>query len=1086
MAHEIAFVVLLLRVLVHAEGVKLPNYPDPLTKRRRSGAPTSGTFETSNQYRTTSFDPVRALSIEQSSSLDLSKTETHFLSFASRNYGQHADFTTDDKLRAGSSSVNARRSPMDLLARLYRSKATLFVRNRAAHELDISRIENIQPILSRATKITSTSQVVSVQPQVVAISATTAPDLKSSTTQLSARPTTDVSLSSPIQTTSWSTIAAKSSVTAPTYTLSSHVHSTTSSTPLATTNSTIQPTNAASFSVPSISTSAPFSSTSSNKSYHTTPPLQTTALPPQTAAKRSSSASSFSSYPVQSDPFTSTKRKEFESDIRTTLSPAMNPTSELLEATTSSEVPVSSPPPPERASNGDVNLAVGREVEVVFKPNKETIFAEPEWAPGGERGFSSQLVLQVPMISTLSRNRLIVERVTQSEYLHVVELRFCGGVDSRAYILDSDPRKNTFLEPKYAATPITGGNKTCVNALRILLPSSSLHEESFILLSSKLPSPNSALIATVLLTKNRYLKHPWNVQVLRESVSVSSAAVADTVTSIFLVSSAPWKGHEELRSLEIEDFKANSMDPFCDQTGTTMVSLIAGASLGIVDRVRIIPLPIGGCDPAKGDEGELLLALGEVAQQLSKPAITIKRAVIVLQDTEVLQQSLKNGRLQDVLSRVAQLGAITVIPVSKCSSLSGIEGDFLSVGSFGLDITDSGILKSDNVLLSENISACAASLDLTAPGIGVSGAATFGILARRQVTDSSLAAAAAVGWLVAMSASSPYELFHIKHIKEAALSLPTRTFKNTLLGPESTARVIGYGNSSLYNQFSAALREKNIIDDATSDDSDSGRDRILSSISNQTFYGITAGVFVVCLAAAAGIGILTARRVDDSGSLSPVADTELPPSPSARRQQISPRGLKRENTANGTSQLQSSAAVTPVNRSEAQIDIDNCSESISPVPTAAPFHKSFPTPQAVTSQRYSGSVYGPDTDSDRVVGEHSSKRVEPLKMSGSSSSLQRSGLTLTPSTSGMVQRSTSRSQSGTDQAGKRRNVKTRLLTITKIQKPAASPGASKASWFATPKAGAKPVPEVFNDGEKAESKECSDDDRDAKDTPASS
>lgn len=687
-----------------------------------------------------------------------------------------------------------------------------------------------------------------------------------------------------------------------------------------------------------------------------------------------------------------------------------------------------------------LTLTVESEYEVLFKPNQKGIIVEPEWVSGTGAESRSQVVLKVHLNPTPSQRVLVGVRVANTDDVHVEELLFCGGLSSRAYLFDSDPRNYKYLEPQYSSASVSSTEAhLCTDGVRILVPWNSYQTEAYVVLSSKLPSPDSSHSATAFLRKSRYPKHPWNVRALRDTIPLNAlpepdAPVSTEVTSVFLISSAPWTVHEELRNTAIDGFKADVLDPFCDQTGTSMVSLIAGPSLGTADRVRIIPIPIGGCDPGNGSLRALLRALEEAAQRLSTPEVTASNSLVLLQDSEILQNGLENGSFQDVLSRIAQVGALAVIPISRCSSLSGMEGRFLSVGSFGFDSSDPEALQSEDSVLSRNLTTCASSVDLVAPGIGVTGAGTFGSLARREFSDASAAAAAAVGWLLATSATAPVKLFDVNHVRAATHSLPHNTFKNMIAGPArdlpNPARVIGVGNNSRYEQFVADLRDENLSIGGTSDDS--SRDRIVSAISNPTFYGITAGVFVVCLAAAAGVGILATRRGNDDESILSEADSEFPPSPSAH--QDVERGLQeREKSASTAVKLQQSE----------QADISGLFEF-------------SPALQTATPQRQSRVVNDSEND-PRYIGDRQSRGVEPLRIAGSTSLARQSGTNLDSSSSS--QRGMAKSESVSSLSGRRRNVKTRLSTITKSQKPAASPGASKASWFATPKAAARTVSE---------------------------
>lgn len=1029
-----------------AEGAKFAVYGD--SRGRRSGDVFAhATSKNANHYKQLSFGFTRILNSEESPVAGSENDGTRLVSLTRKGHDDRADL----------SSIAAPPLSANPTERSLSSRLTLPVNNRSIPDVQTTNNETPPPTSVVTTTSLETREDSSQLPgRVVAAKNDTAQhDRRRTDTQLPSSSLPEVETTT------------TRSVTSTTVAMSSTQSQKTLSPSLPTASSVSQP-------VVTVSSVAPPTLTTKKQDLKTAPPLEATTTPPQTFIKLTSTASRGSTQTEQSEVYTSTMRGDTRSDVLSTYPTTTHaktvPTvqSEIHTSTmrvytrsttmttsrttkrTKSEAsvelpspvpPVTSTPHSGIATDRVLTLTDERKHEVIFQPNQGDIIVEPVWARGTGGESRSQLALKIILSPTQSQRFLMRSRVASANDIQVEELLLCGGLNSRAYVFDSDPRKNKFIKPQYSSATVSSTERQiCVNGIRILVPSSSYQRETYVVLSSNLPSSNSALSATAFLRKNRYPRQPWNVRLLRESIPLTTPSVATEMTSVFLLSSAPWTRHEELRNTKIDEFKSSVMDPFCDQTGTTMASTIAGDSLGIADRVRLIPIPIGGCDPAKGDLRALLSALEEAAKRLAEPGITASKAVVVLQDSETLQNGFGERSLQAALSRIAQVGALAVIPVSKCSSLSGMEGRFLSVGSFGSDESYPEALQIDNLVLSKNLSACASSVDLVAPGLGVTGAATFGSLARREVTDTSAAAAAAVGWLLATSISVPKKLFHVKHVRTATRFLPSHKFRNHISGPENVVRVIGYGSRSQYLPFEAALRDENLS--AVSSD-DSVRDRIISSISNPTFYGITAGIVVVCVAAAAGIGILAARRGNDNDSTSSAETSDVPPSPTA--DQDLEQGLEEHG--------KSASAPLPQERPN-RADVSALFEVT-------------PPPQTPTPGDRKEVVNDSAKDSAQNSADRPSRVVEPLRIPGSTSLARQSGPDLGSSSS--VQRKVAKSESA---SARRQNVKTRLSTLTKPQKPAASPGASKASWFATPKASVTPVSEfVVEENKKPEPKD---------------
>jgi hypothetical protein len=698
-------------------------------------------------------------------------------------------------------------------------------------------------------------------------------------------------------------------------------------------------------------------------------------------------------------------------------------------------------------------LLAGETSELTFRTSSPVVYTGPRLVPTNSSDFRSQALIKlmpaqearggVVHLDVPEPQRPNQERAGRSDT--AITVTVCGRSRNDVYLFGVDPRKDPSALPLYANAGGTTKGASCVNEARVEVPQAFLAITSYAVVESQAATLSLPTSATVTLreesTTSRSL--PWNVQALagaRDASSVQSQA------RVFVLASAPLRQHDDLKQAAIEKFFAGPIDPFCDPTGTGMVALIAGKALGVAQQARIVPIPIYGCSVSENQLNDIRSGLATVASNLADAPLTT-RIVVVVQDSADLQSGLRDRAFEPELKRLYELGAVVFMPNSNCTSTSAADLKYVSVAPFGIDGASAA------PFVSKDHMTCTNAFDLVSPGIDVVSAGTFGERSRQDYSGSSMAAASCVGAVLTMSGGARVESFNTERVKRAILSLPLESMKGSDGSASSPkVRTIGYGNISAYRGAFASALVGQHAGNFSASASSKNDDRIVQSLSNPTFYGITAGVAVVCLATVLGIVILVSRRRpahdETPGALEEEASVEEPKSPSA---------------AGGST----AAAVT-----------SQVADLPTPLPRpgrgdwAASRETSPARMMHRDRQNQSRPPVGKDIAEDAVPEENDGRNppksasklvpkiaVEPLHISRGGIADGHNRTTPAPTDSSFVQRGDTAS-SGRG-LGKRHEVKTRLLTLTKTQKPPETPGASKASWFATPKAGAAPQNNSF-------------------------
>lgn len=335
---------------------------------------------------------------------------------------------------------------------------------------------------------------------------------------------------------------------------------------------------------------------------------------------------------------------------------------------------------------------------------------------------------------------------------------------------------------------------------------------------------------------------------------------------------------------------------------------------------------------------------------------------------------------------------------------------FVAIGSFG---KPGGVFEVDNTLKS-----CTEMIDAFAPGQNVTSAGTFGTKAMAVYSSPSASASYFAGGIIALSGESALAPLNLPQLKSALKLLPSEAL--TRGSRPRNVKVLGGDNRS-YKSVASMLREGSRQENEKSE----GNDRIISAIPNPAFYGIIACAACVCIISLVGIAVVVggSRHQDeeiaelppgmDDGPGSQTGPTTGPafsiPSPST--------GEERERSSVNRASSGHSKAVTPIE-----------------VPSQL-----FQSPKSGQSVEPGSSCEEKGGGGSHEELKRGNMPVEPLNISksngGSSLGVQRVTSVVT----------------GTQ--GKRQVVINRLTTLTKKQKSPETPGASKASWFATPKAG---------------------------------
>lgn len=756
----------------------------------------------------------------------------------------------------------------------------------------------------------------------------------------------------------------------------------------------------------------------------------TTASPATKPAEKSISTSSQLLSPTSSQFFSSavlSTSNLIQTQYESTSTAQLNSSPASLAVQTQS----TSKATPAGAVSSQPELLLGKTIDLRSYPAKEIIYSGTKLHVSGSalKVAHSQILIKL-LLQRVSKSVPSLTLYRQELSTSKVLVQLCGDLKGSLYIFDKDPSSSAALLPVLANGGFEPRKEGCANEARVEIPYDLTDSSLFLLVTFDAPQKYIAnslppLPGTVTLFKesNGPSQTPWNVDAIRESVKVSrdSPPVDSSAWRAFVLASAPLSKHEELTSSSLDGLVPSHMDPFCDPTGTAMISLILGKNLGMAMNPHIFSVPIGGCSTKNNATESIRLALKSVGERLAKISNMSSRDIIVLQDSLELQQGLKENSFEAELQLIETNRGIIILPASNCTNIKASDRKFVAVASFGIDQA------SGKPYIPTELGGCINAFDAFAPGIDVVSAGTFGLSSRQNYTDTSLAAAALTGAIINIASSGK----NAGQIDTASLKVALRSLKSTPIssskGGEAKleAKVLGAKSGDRDNENFVGLLQGKPVNNIVAAPTKSEK-RIISSMSNPTFYALTAGLGLVCVAAIVGIVMLVGRRESEGTedeSFSPEGDQEQPQEPPSDAVALfgAPSGESTDDAPEGAFH----AVASPNEAAESWIgqfsDRDRSSAS-SP------------------GEKKKGD--GPDTASLEAVAAPKAK-IEPLNM----------GLSQSESKHEIARKKNEAAlERGGSQVGigKRQVVKTRLLTLTKKSAPE-TPGAAKASWFATPK-----------------------------------
>lgn len=321
-------------------------------------------------------------------------------------------------------------------------------------------------------------------------------------------------------------------------------------------------------------------------------------------------------------------------NLPTTTHPTIK-TSESPTTSTSNEN--RSPSKPVATLNSHPALLLGETLDLRLDSAQPNFYSGPK-IPVSDEGTKTSarqiLVKLFPsqnMLSTPSSRSSLRASVSDT-----IVVQLCGEYKSAIYLFDVDPSKAANSVPLFSSTGHEPQKAGCLNEARIEISDSLAKLDLYLVVLTYLP-PTSlpARAATLALRKESSTASeiPWNVNTVRRSFKKSpgSLPVDSSAWRAFVLASAPLRKHVELKDASIHDFSSNFMDPFCDSTGTAMISLLAGKNLGLASNPHIVPMPIGGCGKANNVTDSIRLALLSVDEELAKKSEKTTRNVVVIQ-----------------------------------------------------------------------------------------------------------------------------------------------------------------------------------------------------------------------------------------------------------------------------------------------------------------------------------------------------------------------------------------------------------------------------------------------------------------------
>lgn len=266
-------------------------------------------------------------------------------------------------------------------------------------------------------------------------------------------------------------------------------------------------------------------------------------------------------------------------------------------------------------------------------------------------------------------------------------------------------------------------------------------EKIYFLLSVGISSARTDIIVSSNTVRLGPPRQPsWNTQTTLAEVIPSAHGKQSNKNYVYVLSSAPYKSHSELKDKDLDLFGISylsesrgtrHMDPFCKSRGTEIVSALIGKSLGSAVDTTVIPLVIEGCNRTASIPA-LRKELDWVHEDIDRKKTNSRFFVII--DVSEHAKDLASS-LPTVVREASLDRAIVLIPASTCYPP---DRSYLLVGPYGI--------RGDKDLEIPSLGGpCEDDFDIFSPGLRVQSADTSGPYSYRfRSINPGLAAAGAV------------------------------------------------------------------------------------------------------------------------------------------------------------------------------------------------------------------------------------------------------------------------------------------------------------------------------------------------------
>lgn len=215
------------------------------------------------------------------------------------------------------------------------------------------------------------------------------------------------------------------------------------------------------------------------------------------------------------------------------------------------------------------------------------------------------------------------------------------------YMFGQDPRSGGEVLPLVSNLSSLSDLENCKYTSKVEVPGPSSVANYFVVLSGHIANilKNTAVVS--FSKKTTRLRGPlWHMAPLSQYRRKSNPTSSASAARVFMISSPPFRQHDELKGARIGSFEAGPLDPFCDATGTAMAAILVGKNVGLSPHAQLLPIPIYGCSTPATQDVNIRSALAIAIRTISKNPRSGGSTFIVIQDSRQIQKGLSSDLYQ--------------------------------------------------------------------------------------------------------------------------------------------------------------------------------------------------------------------------------------------------------------------------------------------------------------------------------------------------------------------------------------------------------------------------------------------------------